>query len=172
MLQYSEQYRTLKNATVSAKNNKKTFTKVTDLELKKYKFYRYQRFESWSGSRFKTLVYYLVYKEKFNLRDLIQYLNCTDLDLLKKITTKVSEDLLTFRNTLKTDIEIISTYEKTPQVVLALYRQEKITFIGLYWYFYRNQDKLKSRILRNEFNRLSLFLSYYSIIKKHLEGLE
>jgi len=168
MLQYREQYRIVKNTYLSFKNDRISYTKVTDDELIKYSFYRHSRFESWTKANFKLLILFLFYKNGFNKTSCFKYLNETDLGTLKNYAPR--DDILAYKNIIKTDIKTIEKYENNPQIVFSLYKQEKISFLGLYWFLYNND--LDSRILRKELKKLSLLLGHMVKIKQYIEGLK
>jgi len=173
LIQYSSQYRILKNVIFSYKQNKIVFTKITDKELKKNKYvYNYQKFESFTETNFKFLVIYLIYKENFSsLNSLMKYLSETDIKELKKILNK-KDDFLAYQNTLKKDIDIISDYTKYLPLIIKLYKQDEITELGLFWYMHHNQDQIKGRIQLSLFRRLNLLLSFFDIIKQYIKGLK
>ncbi len=169
MLRYSEQYRIIKNVSLSFKNNRITYTKIIDNELKECNL-NSERFETWTRADFQLLILFLIYKNNFSIRNCVNYLNSETLDNLKKYVQK--DDILVYQNTLKNDIQKIKLFNQEINVIQALYSKGEISFMGWYWFLFKNKNKIKSRIIENEFKRLSLLLSFFDVIKKYIENTE
>jgi len=168
LLLYSEQFKILKNAVVSQKNGKLTYTKISDNELQKYKIhYNPEKFEGFIKSEFFVLVNYLIYKNKFNLVKICNYLRDTPLEKLTELKNKITEILLNYKFYFLQDYNNLKPYNLTSRQVIGKYKKNEITFLYLYWFLYHNG--VQGRIQEKQFKDLRLFLSYFSTIQKYLE---
>jgi hypothetical protein len=171
MLLYSEQLRILKNAVISQKNDKLTYTKITDKELQKYKIhYNPEKFEGFVKSEFFVLVNYIVYKNKFSLIKLCNYLRDTPLKELNLLKNQITEILLNYEFYFLQDYNNLKPYNLTSRQVISKYKKNEINFLYLYWFLYHNG--VQGRIQEKQFRDLRLFLSYFGKIQEYLHNFE
>ena len=146
MITYTTQLKILKDYFISFKNNKKTYTKLFDSEIKKYKnLYNYQKFETLSTSDFKFLVLMVLYQNRISsLVSLIKYLNNLSKDDIQSLIN--TKDLFvgyqyTLKNNTSSPLTQYRDYLQTPP---------------------------KGRIQQKKFDSLSLVLDYFPKIKQYI----
>jgi hypothetical protein len=170
MILFSQQIRIIKSVFVSFKNHKLTHTAISEKELQRYKFYKYQKFETLPTGDFKLLVLNLIFTKRFSsIQSILMYLNNTNM---KELKNQIPYFILNYKNVFEDEKKKVEIYEKNISIIISLYKQNVVTFLFLYYYIYNNQDQIKGRIQKRLFNDLSLFLEHIDIIKKYLEGLK
>jgi hypothetical protein len=158
---------------LSFKNHKKIFTPIFDKELKRYKYvYNASKFETWTEIDFKILVLIILLNERFSsIQSVLKYMQETSQKDLRTLLIQ-KEDLMAFQNTLKKDQKTIAPYEKKNRIIISLYRQKEITFVGLYWFMYNNQDQINGRIQTKIWKNVKLFFEFFPPIKENIEGIK
>jgi hypothetical protein len=112
MLVFSNQIRIIKNIYFSYKNNKVSYTKLTDKELSRYqRILEPKKFQNHGNTDFKLLVLLILLDQEFSsLTSFLVYLQNKPLVDLKRILSR-KEDILYYKNTYNADIENTRIYD-------------------------------------------------------------
>jgi hypothetical protein len=145
---------------------------ISDSELQRYKgIYNPSKFETYQETDFRVLVLWILFKNRFSsLQSVLSYLNSQNTKELKATSTKINDMFIGYQSVFEKDKEIVQTFEKKLNIIISLYKNDKITILFLYHFMYHNQDQIQGRIQNRLWSDLRLLLSYFVKIKKYLEG--
>jgi hypothetical protein len=171
MLRYSSQLRIIKSYFYSFKNHKQTNMPVSDSELQRYKsVYNPSKYETFTETDFRVFVLWSLFQNRFSsLQSVLSHLNNLDKKEIQKIR-QVNDTLIGYQSIFEKDKEKAQMFDKKIPIIISLYKNNEISFLFLYHFMYHNQDQIQGRIQSRLFKDLSLFLSFFSKIKKYLEG--
>ena len=109
-------------------------------------------------------LYLLQNQIKTHLKLLQQY---TPEDL--KNITKQKTKLIYYNNTIQEDINVMKLLLLSPDIVLKLYNQGVISFLGAWWYLQDHNPE--GRIQTKLVNKLNYFMSYFTTVQDDLNTI-
>lgn len=166
MLLWTEQHKIISTVCLSFKNYKKTFAKTSHKTLEHDKiFLNPTKYETTPKSDFTFIVLWLVYKKnlsKVKLMETLQTLTREEKIEILHCKTQI----LTYQKTLQEDKLYLEKIIQTNNNVYKSFIQNKISFLGFWWYF-RNKE-ITSKIQKRTFNRVDTLLDFFPKIKEYI----
>jgi len=130
-------------------------------------FYKPKKYLSWRETDFKFLVLWSVFKGNTNKIDTLKKLASLDQDDIKDLNRQ-KQKIVLYQNTLETDKTVTNAYALTPDLVLKMYKQNKISCLFVVWYFNKHGTEGLGRINRRTVQRCNFFLSYFPAVSDYL----
>jgi hypothetical protein len=165
MIQFSQQYEIISKLWQSFKNGKKS-EKVRiskdDLDYAKI-HYNKNKFENYTLDNFINVILYILFNDNPTSKtDLLKEINSINKNKLLD-AIKFKNGIINYKNTLNTDEKLVERLSKFSEEsnIYNLYLDNKISLLFFYLYYKNNIDKLKGRIAKREFKKISILLEFF-----------
>jgi hypothetical protein len=160
MIQWSQQLKNITDIFFSFQNGKKTHLPLTQSNLEKDKmFLSPSKFETFTLSNFKILLYYIMYNEKPSSKiDFLKRLNSLDKQDIKN-SGKLRSDVLSYAFIINKDSRTLETLDITPY---EAFKKSLIHPFSLANYYEKNTiSTITGRIMEKDIKSAKVLKSYF-----------